>query len=203
MTPATSTVPAERTWSLRAWSCGLGLCGLDRFAGRSPLLLNDFARGLVLPQALEGSVADDLVGRPAAEFHLADELAARPRRRPAAGRRVELCCEGRLFCGQGLKLLGEIAREFGREPGSGPAGIDQPISLEVAEDQRSDRLLDRRRGHEAGDDEFLALGAFGLDPVAVAAGSVGEVATLRDDAFEPEPAGVAEHGRAIRRPGAR
>src|SRR5690606_29243044 len=49
----------------------------------------------------------------------------------------------------------------------------------------------------AADDEFLAVGALGLDPVARAPGTVGAAAELGDDALEAELAGVAQHHRAL------
>ena len=52
------------------------------------------------------------------------------------------------------------------------------------------RIGARRR--KAGDHQFLPVRAFGLDPVMAAAGMIGGVGALRDDAFEPHLAGMLE-----------
>src|SRR3546814_15672157 len=50
------------------------------------------------------------------------------------------------------------------EAGADAPGVDQLAAPMVAEHQRADRLARGRRGHDAGDDELLALGALRLDP---------------------------------------
>src|SRR4051794_34691056 len=75
--------------------------------------------------------------------------------------------------------------------------MDEPAALVDGKHERADRLRYGRRGHEPGDNELLPLGAFRLEPIAAATRAVGQVAALRDDALEPEPAGVPEHRCAI------
>src|SRR3546814_5770301 len=67
----------------------------------------------------------------------------------------------------------------------------------VAEHQRADRLARGRRGHEAGDDELLALGALRLAPGRSPPRAVGRVALLGNHAFEAQPAGIAQHQLAV------
>ena len=47
------------------------------------------------------------------------------------------------------------------------------------------------------DNKFLALRAFGLQPVLAASAPVGQVAALGDDAFKAEAARMCEHRRAV------
>src|SRR3546814_1196319 len=49
------------------------------------------------------------------------------------------------------------------EAGADAPGVDQLAAPMVAEHQRADSLARGRRGHEAGDDEILALGDLRLD----------------------------------------
>src|SRR3546814_13576594 len=67
----------------------------------------------------------------------------------------------------------------------------------VAEHQRADRLARGRRGHEAGDDELLALGALRLDPGRSPPRAVGRVALLGHHAFEAKPAGMRTEERRV------
>jgi hypothetical protein len=41
-------------------------------------------------------------------------------------------------------------------------------------------------------DGFLPVRAFGLQPILAATGPIRAVATLRDDSFDPHPAGVPQ-----------
>jgi hypothetical protein len=51
--------------------------------------------------------------------------------------------------------------------------MDELAALVDGKHKRADRLRHGRRGHEPGDDEFLPLGAFRLEPIAAAARAVG------------------------------
>ena len=67
------------------------------------------------------------------------------------------------------------------------------LAVVNAHHQRADRLARRRGRHVAGDDEFLPVRAFRLDPALAAAGSIRRVAQLGDDTFQAQPAGVIEN----------
>src|SRR6185312_3886420 len=92
------------------------------------------------------------------------------------------------------------------EAGAGTAGIDELCGSAaccgriVAEQQRADAVhagVSSGGKRKAADDEFLFVKAFALDPVGGAAGAVGGVGALGDDAFGVHAAGVAQNGRAI------
>src|SRR5687767_10530860 len=76
------------------------------------------------------------------------------------------------------QCLLERARFLGAEAGAGPPVIDQALALVVADQQRADAPSGARR-RVATDHELVTVDAFGLDPVAAAAGAVGTVLALR------------------------
>src|SRR5262249_39316451 len=80
----------------------------------------------------------------------------------------------------------ELALQFGGaahgEPGADPAAIDELAVLPGAEQQRGEGFL-LFRGSPAGDDEFLPLGAFDLEPGPGALAAIGGRSLLGDDAF--------------------
>ena len=136
------------------------------------------------------------VRRPAAELNFGNEPRL-DKDQPAPLFGCQSVCEGRSVRPQLLKRFVERLRRFLREAGSGAANVNKLAAAVVAERQGTDRVARRCRRGVAADNEFLAVGAFGLEPFAVAARAVRRVAALADDAFQPQAAGILNHGPAV------
>src|SRR3984893_18304504 len=62
----------------------------------------------------------------------------------------------------------------------------------IAKDERTDCFWCARRRDVADHHEFLSVGAFGLEPIAVAAGTIGLAGVFRDNPFAAEPADMVQ-----------
>ena len=100
--------------------------------------------------------------------------------------------ERRLVRTQRLQLLPQIAGRPAGEAGAHPAGIDRLAVFVIAKDEGAHGAWIDRGGRVAEHDEFLLLGAFGLEPIAGAAGAIRRIAQFRNDAFELQVASVLE-----------
>src|SRR4051794_18396170 len=154
-----------------------GLSPPRGFAAAWPGLTHDFHRVLVLAKALIGGVPKQSVARPAPQLDLRHELRLDPAHAPD---RVggQLVRERRRRPFEPLQLITQTARYRVLEAGPDPADVHEASLVVHRHDERADHLAGRRRGHVAGDDEFLTLGAFRLEPVLHTAGSVRLVLAL-------------------------
>ena len=80
---------------------------------------------------------------------------------------------------------------------AGTPDVNKLTAIVIAQRQGAYRIAQCRRRSVTANDEFLAVGAFGLHPFAVAARAVRRVAALAHDAFKPEAAGIFDHGLAV------
>ena len=76
------------------------------------------------------------------------------------------------------------------EPGADPAHVDQVAIAVDSGEQRAELLA---RGGPAADHHLLAFPGLRLAPAVAAAGLIGRVEALRDDALEAHAAGRLEH----------
>src|SRR5215212_6471110 len=162
-----------------------GLSPPRGFAAAWPGLTHDFGRVLVLAKALIGGVPKQAVARPAPQLDLGHELRLDPAHAPdrISGQLVR---EWRRRPFEPLQLITQTARHRVLEAGPDPADVHELALVVHRHDERADHLAGRRRGHVAGDHEFLALGALRLEPILHAAGSIRLVLALRDDTFKPK-----------------
>src|SRR4029453_18852401 len=121
---------------------------------------------------------------PAMESDFDDQPRLRPFRGACAGLVLWQTAERRLVGAQRLQPFPQVARNLMGIAGTDTAGILQLAAVVVTENEGADRLGINGRWRIAGDDELLPVGAFGLDPVAVASGPVGRAGALRHNAFE-------------------
>ena len=174
------------------------ICALPRGLGRRLLpqrglldlfghlfdLAHHLLRRLVLAHALQRALADQLAAGPAAEFHLDHDLRLDPfhlaRRRSSSG----ILSSGVSLRATGVEPSLQIALLLLAPAGADAAGVAQPALLVIAEQQRADQAAALVGWLVADDDELLVAGALGLEPVAAAAGAIGRIGALRDDAFE-------------------
>ena len=131
----------------------------------------------------------------AGKFGFDDELRVDPDHVLAAFVRRQL--DWAAIGAQRLETLPQIARRFLRIAGADAAGVTKLAVLVSGDGQRADRPGHGGRWRKAGDDEFLAAVAFGLDEIVRSAGAVGRVAALRHDAFEPHVAGMPVNERSV------
>jgi hypothetical protein len=90
-----------------------------------------------------------------------------------------------------LKPLPQIRKLIGPHSGADPAGIDEPpVGAVVPQQQRADERAAALGVGPADDHEFLPVEALGLEPEPALAREIAGVQPLRDDAPEPELAGV-------------
>ncbi len=85
---------------------------------------------------------------------------------------------GELLRANGVEPSLQVALRFLAPAGADPPGIAQAVLVVVAEQQRADQPPALVGGLVAEDDELLVAGAFGLEPVAAAAGAIGRVGAL-------------------------
>ena len=136
-------------------------------------------------------MAQEAVGRPAGEADFADE----PRLDPVGLAEVgSLHARKRLrFPLERFQAGVEIAQGAIVKAGADLAGVAQRLDRVVHAEQQSAEA-DARSGRigEAGDDEFLALGALDLEPRACAPRAVRIVAAFCNDSFQSRRAGFGE-----------
>ena len=173
----------------RCVSCGF----LADHRGHLPC---DFLGRLVLAHALEGRLAHEAVGGPAAEVRLDHHLRLDPAHVAAAFLRGQ-ALERRPRDLERMKALPQVLRHGVRIAGADAARIDEPSILVIADHERADRLRHGGRRRIAADHEFLGVGALGLDEALRAAGAIGRIRALRHDAFQAHLAGLLEHERAV------
>jgi hypothetical protein len=114
------------------------------------LFSSDILRFLILAQTHKLAVPKVAVRRPFDELELPHELRLEPptvhhlrggkTRAPAPGLFLGQIREGALLDFQRFDLLEQFRSRCGREATAGPGGIDQPVALEVADDQRVEVL---------------------------------------------------------------
>jgi hypothetical protein len=138
-------------------------------------------------------VPQGLRSRPGAEGDLGDELRLDPDDTTLA---AGFAGEGRGFRRDDVELLLQRSCRVAGEAGADAAGRLQLAILVIAQHQRAELIARSPRRDVAGDDEFLALRAFRLDPVAATAAAIGCVGALGDHTLQPHAAGVAQHGLA-------
>ena len=159
-------------------------------------LKRDFVRGTILAQTLERGLADELVSRPTAKFHFADELRLGPAHTLfGPGRHGITQCRFRetelIQCNaQRPRLLARIA-------GADTAGVVQRAVRVVPKKQCSDRALRGRRWDIAENDKLLAQNRLSLLPVIAPSRPIWQVAALGDDALQSESCRMFKHGGPI------
>src|SRR5690606_21098273 len=129
-----------------------------------------------------GGVPEVAVSCPGAELDLGHQLRANIAEATAfRGRKA--ASEGAVpqfeRCETGMKVFCQFAAEASADT----ADIMHVSSLIHAQGKRAYGIARDGGGDVATDDEFLALRAFGLYPVAAAAGAIGGGYPLRDDAL--------------------
>ena len=152
--------------------------------GRHRHLPHDVLRGLVLAQTLEHRVAHVPLRGPAAVNAISatsfgsTQMPLRPR--SSSGSFPNTGLSRRSGCSffhrsRAVSVVVAAARA---------PRVAQLSILMVAEHERADRALQVRGVLVADNHELLVLSDLGLDPGVIAAGLIGRVAPLRDDAFE-------------------
>ena len=155
-------------------------------AGRRLLRLRSHVlRLLVLAQADEARVAHRSAGGIFGEGDFGDEVGGQP---ADVARRRAFDRQRRGLARTARELARQRRHRRSVEAGADIALVDQRIALALREEQRGEGARLRRRRLPADDDEFLAAGAFDLDPVARPAAGIGSIGALRDDAFLPRAA---------------
>src|SRR5215471_1518274 len=77
-----------------------------------------------------------------------------------------------------------------RETSSSASRVAQLVTLIEAKYQSTHCMCICSRGHDPGDDQFLTIRAFGLDPVMNAPRTIWRISNLRHDALQAHFAGV-------------
>ena len=179
------TVPFDDAMTPLRCAAALGLSGVARStlgadAGRSA---RTSTRWLVLAQTFEGCLTHVAAHRSSPRTRFRRRASARPMPRPASLRGAFSPLKGFLPVRKALswrkKRLG-IARI---EACADPADVDEPSAVVDAGDQRADIV---RPAAPPADDDLMAGAALDLLPGIRAAGGVGCVQALGDDAFEVE-----------------
>ena len=160
----------------------LGLCG------RGGLLGLDLRRRLVFAQPFEGGLTNEAIGRPAGELDLGHQLRLEPDDAGLLLRRADPG-EGRLRRLDRLQLRQQVLDLGGAVARSDAADIDEVVAAIDADQKRPEFAVGRGIG---ADDHLMPGAALGFRPGLRAAGDVGRVGALRDDAFERQPAGRAQ-----------
>ena len=150
---------------------------------------HDLLRRLVLAQPNEARVPQDAVVGELGEGDFGDELRLDPVRALAVGARH---LDRRLVDRERLHPLHQLLDQLGVEAGADLADIGELAAVLRRQQQRAEAaaLVAFR---PADDDEFLALDAFDLEPVAGARAAVGRARLLRDDALAALLADRVEH----------
>jgi hypothetical protein len=123
----------------------------------------------------------------------------------AGGRRVHALALGQGAVGrdEGREAFFEQRQRAAIEPAAHVACPAQPaVGGGRGQHQRADVARRRARasaGGEAGDDEFVALAAFELDPVGRAPAAVGGAGALADDTFHAQLAGAGQQAVRVGR----
>src|SRR6516162_2440599 len=130
-------------------------------------------------------MAHAAVAGPGGELHLSDELRLGPfgvfRIRPRHGD------EGRGLAADALERGHDRAAELNAPAGADAARIDQAPAVVVADEERAQIRPPGGLAPIAADDKLVAQGAFRLEPVGAAAGPIGSVRALANDAFQVSP----------------
>jgi hypothetical protein len=107
--------------------------------------------------------------------------------------------EGALSLLQRLQLASKAGQVFRREahPRADFSGEPERAALPMSDEQCTDAYATAGGCGESADDEFLALGAFALQPSVVPARTIGLVTSLADDPFAPELADARQQYTAI------
>src|SRR5205823_3410670 len=149
---------------------------------------HDLLRRLVLTQRNEAWVAQHPVVGELAERDLGDELGFDPVRAFAVGARD---LDGSFGGFERLHPLHEILDQLGVEAGADLACVSELAFLLHREKQRAEAaaLVAFR---PADDDEFLALDALDLEPIASPRSAIRSARLLRDNALAAHPADLAE-----------
>ena len=165
-------------------------CATSTFAGFSALISR---AGLSCAQALERGLADIAVAGPACEFDLGDEFGLQPMHVPGLARRG-LAAERIGVRGRGLQGRHDALHRILPETGADDADIGEMIVAIDAGHQRAEFALG---GFPAAEHDLLAGANLGLGPGRRAAGMIGRIELLRDDAFERQLARRLQHLLAI------
>ncbi len=136
-------------------------------------------------------MAQPAVGRPFGELDLADQIRPSPVRAAATVGRDLVEGHGRKRAV--VQQPAYVQGDFIVEAGADLAGIDQLFLGIIAQQERSDPSPAAFRLGKAADDEFLALVALDLQPVAIAPGTVARIAALADHALIGQAADVFQH----------
>jgi hypothetical protein len=101
---------------------------------------------------------------------------------------------------QGLQAATQIGKHLVRHAGADAAGVDElTVVGTIAEQERAEMRPRSFRVSPADDNELLTIEAFGFAPEAPVSRRIGRVDGLRNDAFEPKPAGMFADKLAIAR----
>src|SRR5665213_1509024 len=149
-----------------------GFIACGHFGSFCLLFVHDFARRFVLTQALKRSMPHHAAMGPATEFDLCDQFRLDPDGGTDAAFLRRQSFERCTLARDRFEGAIDFARALMCETGAGASGIAQLAALVDAEHQRADGMGIDGGSHKAGDDELLAVGAFGLDPVVAAPGAV-------------------------------
>ena len=147
---------------------------------------------LVLAQPLERRLPHLAVAGPAGEFDLGDQFRLQPVHVAGLLRRVlaaERALVGAAAFSAGMMRCDLVLPEAGADP----ADIGEMIAAMDADQQRAEFAVG---GFPAADHDLVAGAAFGLGPALGAAGAIGRVELLGDDAFERQLAGRLQDGVA-------
>src|SRR5260221_11756150 len=98
--------------------------------------------------------------------------------------------EGSFISLKSHQLAKKGACSVTREAGAGAPRITQCSALIEAKHERADGTGIRSRRHDTGDDQFLPIRTFGLDPVAAPPGTVWCIGKFGDNALQAQLAGV-------------
>ena len=159
-------------------------------------LARDLLRQLILAQALERGLTHAVAMRPAVEIDFGDELRLDPNRRPHAALFLRHRLERRGGDFERVKLPIKLARDLVGKAGARASSVAQFAVLVVAEHQRPHGMRVGARRRKACDHQLLAVRTFALNPVVATAGMISGIGAFRDDAFQPQFAGMLEQRRS-------
>ena len=190
---------------LHAFAGGARRHGGSQDGRRSGGLAVDVGGGFIVAQAEEAGGAQVAVGGPLAELDGGDEFGAHPgdgdvfRAAEAHGARLH-DVERRFVRGQRFEALLERRKRAIVEAGADVGGVDEAALVVVlADEERSERPgAAAGAAAEAADDEVVLECGFDLEPaLRAAAGFVGAVAALGEDALQAMLDGGAVGGLAV------
>ena len=165
------------------------VAGTSVFAGEAGFSASTSAAGLSSRKPLKARLANEAVGRPAGELDLGDQFRLEPDDPGLLLRRADPG-EGRLCRLHRLQLRQQVLDLGSPVTRADATDIDEVVAAIDADQQGAEFAVGRRIG---ADDDLMAGAAFRFRPGLGAAGDVGRIGALRDNAFERQPAGRAQN----------